>query len=64
MLSIASAKKVQGGLFRVDMGQGFKVRAGIFDGVISVSALQWLCVASRKTDNPFKRCCKFFQTLY
>lgn len=64
MLNIAASKKVEGGLFQVDMGQGFKVRAGTFDGVISVSALQWLCVASRKNDVPFKRCCKFFQTLY
>jgi len=46
------------------MGQGFKMRAGTFDGVISVSAIQWLCVASKKNDNPFKRCCKFFQCLY
>lgn len=64
MLNLASAKKVNGGLFLADMGHGFKVRPGTFDGVISVSALQWLCVASKKHDNPFRRCCKFFQCLY
>lgn len=26
-----------------DMGQGLPFRAGVFDGVISISALQWLC---------------------
>lgn len=25
------------------MGQGMPFRAGVFDGVISISALQWLC---------------------
>ena len=46
------------------MGEGFRFKAGTFDGGISVSALQWLCVPSKKSDNPFKRCCKFFQCLY
>lgn len=46
------------------MGEGFKFKAGTFDGGISVSALQWLCVPGKKSDNPFKRCCKFFQSLY
>lgn len=36
----------------------------MFDGAISISTIQWLCVASRKNDNPFKRCCKFFQSVY
>lgn len=49
---------------QIDMGEGFRFRAGTFDGAISVSALQWLCVPSKKSDNPFKRCCKFFQCLY
>lgn len=40
------------------------MRPGIFDGAISISTIQWLCVASKKNDNPFKRCCKFFQSLY
>ncbi len=48
----------------MDIGQGWKFRPGVFDGVISISTIQWLCVVSRKNDNPFKRCCKFFQSLY
>jgi 18S rRNA (guanine1575-N7)-methyltransferase len=48
----------------MDIGQGWKFRPGVFDGVISISTIQWLCVASRKNDNPFKRCCRFFQSLY
>lgn len=36
----------------------------MFDGAISISTIQWLCVASKKSYNPFKRCCKFFQSLY
>lgn len=48
----------------MDIGQGWKFRPGVFDGAISISTIQWLCVASRKNDNPFKRICKFFQSLY
>lgn len=47
-----------------DIGQGFKFRPGSFDGAISISAIQWLCVASKKTYNPFKRLITFFQSLY
>lgn len=65
MLNIAGAKEeMSGGLWQVDIGQGWKFRPGVFDGVISISTIQWLCVASKKSDNPFKRCCKFFQSLY
>ncbi len=49
---------------QVDIGQGWKFRPGVFDGAISISTIQWLCVASKKFYNPFKRCCKFFQSLY
>jgi len=69
MLDIAQSKVqsedgIKGGLWQVDIGQGWKFRAGVFDAAISISTIQWLCVASRKNDNPFKRCCKFFQSLY
>ncbi len=65
MLDIAAAKpEVTGGLMQVDIGQGWKFRPGVFDGVISISTIQWLCVASKKNYNPFKRCCKFFQSVY
>jgi 18S rRNA (guanine1575-N7)-methyltransferase len=49
---------------QMDIGQGWKIRPGVFDGAISISTIQWLCVASKKHYNPFKRCCKFFQSLY
>ena len=34
------------------MGQGLPFRAGSFDGAISISALQWLCNADKKSNNP------------
>ena len=46
------------------MGQGFKFKHGCFDAAISISALQWLCVASKKSHNPYKRLNKFFGSLY
>lgn len=65
MLDISAAKEeVKGGLMQVDIGQGWKFRPGVFDGAISISTIQWLCVASKKHYNPFKRCCRFFQALY
>jgi 18S rRNA (guanine1575-N7)-methyltransferase len=42
------------------MGQGFQFRPGTFDAAISISALQWLCVAGKKSDNPQNRLFVFF----
>jgi len=64
MLNVAVSKKVDGDVYLNDMGQGFKFRPGIFDGCISVSVLQWIFVASRKDQNPYKRIHVFFQSLY
>ena len=65
MLDICVSKEeLVGGVMQVDIGQGWKVRPGVFDGVISISTIQWLCVASKKCYNPWKRCLKFFQSLY
>jgi len=47
-----------------DMGQGLGFRAGVFDGCISISAVQWLCNADKKSHNPPKRLYSFFKTLY
>jgi len=47
-----------------DMGQGIPFRAGTFDGVVSISALQWLCNADKKWHHPPKRLLKFFTQLY
>eukprot|EP00825_Cyclidium_porcatum_P049766 TRINITY_DN866_c0_g1_i10.p1 TRINITY_DN866_c0_g1~~TRINITY_DN866_c0_g1_i10.p1 ORF type:complete len:338 (+),score=54.02 TRINITY_DN866_c0_g1_i10:126-1139(+) len=64
MMNVAVDRKCQGDLYQIDMGQGFKFRPGTFDAAISVSALQWLCVASEKNQNPYQRLNKFFSSLY
>jgi len=46
------------------MGIGVPFRSGVFDGVISISALQWLCNADTAAQNPIKRINRFFNTLY
>lgn len=63
MLNVARERKVEGELLQGDMGQGVRFRPGVFDGAISVSALQWLCVSYSKTENPFKRLSAFFDSL-
>eukprot|EP01125_Pyxidicula_operculata_P008958 TRINITY_DN2960_c0_g1_i1.p1 TRINITY_DN2960_c0_g1~~TRINITY_DN2960_c0_g1_i1.p1 ORF type:complete len:283 (+),score=48.50 TRINITY_DN2960_c0_g1_i1:29-877(+) len=47
-----------------DMGTGLSFRAGIFDGAISISALQWICNADNSMQNPIKRINRFFNSLY
>ena len=64
MLDIAHEREVEGDLFLGDAGQGLMFRPGTFDGCISISALQWLCNADKKTHNPVKRLYKFFTSLY
>eukprot|EP00828_Plagiopyla_frontata_P006337 TRINITY_DN12746_c0_g2_i1.p3 TRINITY_DN12746_c0_g2~~TRINITY_DN12746_c0_g2_i1.p3 ORF type:complete len:253 (+),score=61.59 TRINITY_DN12746_c0_g2_i1:101-859(+) len=64
MLNVAVEKEVEGDLIQLDMGQGLKFRAGAFDAAISISAVQWLCVAGKKSDNPYKRIARFFNDLY
>uniref|UniRef100_H2Z4R2 18S rRNA (guanine-N(7))-methyltransferase n=1 Tax=Ciona savignyi TaxID=51511 RepID=H2Z4R2_CIOSA len=64
MLDVARDREVDGDVLLSDAGQGICFRPGSFDGVISISALQWLCNADKKTHNPIKRLYKFFSTLY
>ena len=45
MLEVASEREVEGDVIHSDMGHGFGFRSGMFDGAISISALQWLCSA-------------------
>lgn len=45
MLDVALDREVEGDLCLHDMGHGLPLRAGIFDGAISISAIQWLCNA-------------------
>ena len=47
-----------------DMGQGLGFRSGVFDGAVSISALQWLCYSTKRSHVPFKRLTAFFQSLY
>ena len=65
MLQVAANdEENEGDLIHQDMGHGFGFRPGTFDGAISISALQWLCTAEKKCDNPIKRLNNFFQSLY
>ncbi|XP_014662299.1 PREDICTED: probable 18S rRNA (guanine-N(7))-methyltransferase isoform X2 [Priapulus caudatus] len=64
MLSVALEREVEGDLMLGDMGQGLSFRPGMFDGAVSISALQWLCNADKKSHVPAKRMFKFFSTLY
>ncbi|XP_059619522.1 probable 18S rRNA (guanine-N(7))-methyltransferase [Phlebotomus argentipes] len=64
MLDVAVEREVEGDLILGDMGQGVPFRAGTFDGAISISALQWLCNADKKSHNPQKRLYKFFSSLF
>jgi 18S rRNA (guanine1575-N7)-methyltransferase len=61
---VAQQIDCEGELMHHDMGEGLPFRAGMFDGAISVSALQWLCNADRKSHVPKKRLMVFFQSLY
>ena len=64
MLQVAVEREVEGDLFHSDIGQGVGFRPGTFDGCISISALQWLCNADKKSHSPVKRLLKFFSALY
>ena len=64
MLTVAAEREVEGDLLYADMGEGFGFRPGTFDGAISISAIQWLCTAETKLENPIKRIHTFFQSLY
>ncbi|KAK3792367.1 hypothetical protein RRG08_045911 [Elysia crispata] len=64
MLNVAIEREIEGDVILGDMGCGLPFRAGTFDGVISISALQWLCNADKKYHSPAKRMLVFFRTLY
>lgn len=64
MLGEALDRGVEGDLFLADMGQGVPFRAGSFDAVISISAIQWLGNADTSTSDPKKRLKVFFSTLF
>ncbi|XP_062946633.1 probable 18S rRNA (guanine-N(7))-methyltransferase [Cynocephalus volans] len=64
MLDAALDREMTGDLLLGDMGQGIPFKPGSFDGCISISAVQWLCTANKKSDNPAKRLYCFFSSLY
>ncbi|CAG7838345.1 unnamed protein product [Allacma fusca] len=64
MLNVARDREVEGDLILSDMGQGVPFRPGSFDGAISISALQWLCNADKRTHKPVQRLYRFFSSLY
>ncbi|GAA93914.1 hypothetical protein E5Q_00560 [Mixia osmundae IAM 14324] len=64
MLEVAIQRDVEGDLLLQDIGQGFGFRAGIFDGAVSVSVLQWLCNADKSHHSPAQRLATFFTTLF
>lgn len=64
MLDVAKERETEGDLVLSDMGEGVPFRAGCFDGAVSVSALQWLFNADKKSHNPVKRLHRFFSSLY
>lgn len=61
---MAVERETEGDLVLSDMGEGVPFRAGCFDGAVSVSAIQWLFNADKKSHQPVKRLYKFFSTLY
>jgi 18S rRNA (guanine1575-N7)-methyltransferase len=66
MLHIArEEREVEGDLVHDDMGRGLPFRQGMFDGAISISAVQWLCYANSEAEGlPRARLHRFFQSLY
>ncbi|DBA00625.1 TPA: hypothetical protein N0F65_007754 [Lagenidium giganteum] len=64
MLDIAAERDSSGDVFLQDMGGGLPFRPGIFDGCISISAVQWLCYSDKKEHSARKRLTRFFSSLY
>ncbi|KAJ4968325.1 hypothetical protein NE237_015026 [Protea cynaroides] len=64
MLNVALEREVEGDLLLADMGQGLGLRPGVIDGAISISAVQWLCNADKKSHEPRLRLKAFFGSLY
>ena len=64
--AVASSSGRRSGKAKVvsgDLGAGFAFRGDLFDGCISISAVQWLCHATRPEHDPPRRVRKFFFAL-
>lgn len=65
MLNVANeTENAKGDLVHSDMGQGLPFKPGTFDGIISISALQWLCYSNASDQDPKLRLNRFFSSLY
>jgi len=64
MLNVGVEREVEGDTIESDIGQGLPFRSGMFDGAISISAIQWLCNADKSSHNPWKRLNVFFKSLF
>ncbi|UKK01683.2 methyltransferase [Theileria orientalis] len=53
-----------GDMILCDIGQGFNFRPNMFDGAISISVIQWLCISNDKSHEPYQRLTTFFKWLY
>ncbi|GFE53031.1 HUSSY-3 like methyltransferase [Babesia ovis] len=54
----------EGDMILGDIGEPLNFKPQSFDGAISISALQWLCVANKSSHDPYKRLLTFFKWLY
>lgn len=64
MLAVAQEEEVEGDLVLADIGGQQPFRDGLFEGVVSVSVIQWLCHAFEATQDPRSRIKTFFRWLY
>lgn len=65
MLDVCQERETEtGDVLQLDLGHGLPFRAGAFDGVVSISALQWLCNVDKSGHKPAKRLYKLFSSLY
>ena len=60
----AASRRRWSEVLEVDMGDGVPFRPGVFDGIISISAIQWLCYINKKGHVPQKRLRCLFQSMY
>lgn len=65
MLEVAVEKESEtGDVLASDIGQGLPFRPASFDGVVSISAIQWLCYSDSSEQDPKLRLNRFFSSLY
>ncbi|KAF7682827.1 18S rRNA (guanine-N(7))-methyltransferase bud23 [Astathelohania contejeani] len=64
MLELAKNKGDNFDIFKCDIGMGLPFTPGTFDGVISVSVLQWLFHSYSTEENPITRIRRFMQDLF